>query len=119
MIDVIPTGGKGKHVKGGWVEDYKPFTDVRSRLVAKQIAHGSRDDVTQSAPALLIFRLLLALACSGLAGLEACFAVFHISVAFFHAKMDELVLVHPPRDKVPEGFCWRLRRTMYGTRRAS
>ena len=40
-------------------------------------------------------------------------------MAFFHAMMDELVHVHPPRDMVPPGWCWKLRKSMYGTRRAS
>ena len=35
------------------------------------------------------------------------------------AVMDELVYVHPPRDMVPPGWCWKLRKSMYGTRRAS
>ena len=39
-------------------------------------------------------------------------------MAFFHAVMDELVSVHPPLDMVPPGWCWKLRKSMYGTRRA-
>ena len=46
-------------------------------------------------------------------------SVLDISVAFFHAVMDELVYVHPPRDMVPPGWCWKLRKSMYGTRKAS
>ena len=46
------------HVKGGWVENNKGDI-VRSRFVAKQVAYDQRDDVSQTTPALLIFRLLL------------------------------------------------------------
>lgn len=121
VVEEVPNGGDGKHVQAGWVEDYKPYPEVRSRFVAKQIAYGQREDVTQSTPALLVFRLLLALAACGFVGGEACFAVFDISVAFLHSVMDEVVFVHPPRGEglVRPGFCWRLRKAMYGTRRAS
>jgi hypothetical protein len=124
VVEEVPNGSarsEGKHVQGGWVEDYKKFPDVRSRFVAKQIAYGQREDVTQSTPALMVFRLLLALAACGFVGAEACFAVFDISVAFLHSVMDEVVFVHPPKGDglVRPGFCWRLRKAMYGTRRAS
>ena len=69
----------------------------------------------------LIFILLLALAVSGFVGSGACFAVFDIAVAFLHSRMDEDVFVHPPRADglCKPGFCWKLRRAMNGTRRAS
>ena len=123
VIEVVPNGREGKHIRGGWVEDYKGYPTVRSRFVAKEVAYDTRDDVTQSTPALLIFRLLLALVCSGFVGPPsvACFAVFDISVAFFHARLPKgtTIFVHPPKDLVERGFCWRLRRSMYGTRSAS
>ena len=34
-------------------------------------------------------------------------AIWDISVAFMHATIDELIFVHPPKDLVPPGFCWR------------
>ena len=46
-------------------------------------------------------------------------SVWDISVAFFHAVMNELVYVHPPCDLVPPGWCWKLLKSTYGTRRAS
>ena len=53
----------GVHVKGDWVEDNKGDV-VRSRFVVKQIAYDYRDDVSQSTPALLVFRMMLAFASS-------------------------------------------------------
>ena len=76
---------QGTHVKGGCVEDNKGDI-VRSRFVGKQVAHDQRDDVRQTTPALLIFRLLLSIAVS--IALIFCGSAL---VAFFHAVMDELV----------------------------
>ena len=47
--------------------------------------------------------------------------MFDISVAFLHSIMDECIFVHPPRGEglVRPGHCWKFRRAMYGTRRAS
>ena len=109
------------HVRGGWVEDYKGDV-VRSRFVAKQVAYERRADVSQSTPALLVFRLMMSLAASAapiFQGEPVVIGVWDISVAFFHSQMDELVYVHPPKDLVPAGWCWKLVRSMYGTRRAS
>ena len=98
------------------------MTSFRSRFVAKQVAYDQRDDVSQTTPALLIFRLLLSIAVSIapiFCGSAVVLSVWDISVAFFHAVMDELVYVHPPRDMVPPGWSWNLRKSMYGTRRAT
>ena len=108
-------------MKGGWVEDNKGDI-VRSRFVAKQVAYDQRDDVGQATLALLIFRLLLSIAVAIapiFCGSAVVLSGWDISVAFFHAVMDELVYVLPPRDMVPPGWCWKLRKSMYGTRRAS
>ena len=53
----------GVHVKGDWVEDNKGDV-VRSSFVVKQIAYDYRDDVSQSTPALLALRMMLAFASS-------------------------------------------------------
>ena len=123
VVELVKTSEckQGIHVKGGWVEDNKGDI-VRSRFVSKQVAPDQRDDVSQTTPALLIFRLLLSIAVSIapiFCGSAVVLSVWDISVAFFHAVMDELVYVHPPRDMVPPGWCWKLRKSMYGTRRAS
>ena len=36
-----------------------------------------------------------------------------------HATIDELIFVHPLKDLVPTGFCWKLKSAMNGARRAS
>ena len=123
VVELVRTSEckQGTHVKGGWVEDNKGDI-VRSRFVAKQVAHDQRDDVSQTTLALLIFPLLLSIAVSIapiFCGSAVVLSVWNISVAFFHAVMDELVYVHLPRDMVPPGWCWKLRKSMYGTRRAS
>ena len=105
-------------MQGGWTEDYNKFPLCRSRFVAKQIASSARDVVTQSTLALLVFRLMIAMCAAGLLGVNACFAVYDISVAFLHSRMDEVVFVHPPKadQLVKTAFCWRLRRIRNGTR---
>ena len=59
VVELVRTSEckQGTHVKGGWVEDNKGDI-VRSRFVAKQVAYDQRGDVSQTTPALLIFRLL-------------------------------------------------------------
>ena len=112
----------GVHVKGDWVKDNKGDV-VRSRFVVKQIAYDYRDDVSQSTPALLVFRMMLAFASSKCpllkTGSNFFIAIWDISVAFMHATIDELIFVHPPKDLVKPGFCWKLKSAMNGTRRAS
>ena len=122
VVELVMTSERTQvtHV-GGWVEDNK-FDTVRSRFVAKQVAYDQRNDVSQTTPALLIFRLLLSIAVSIapiFCGSAVVLSVWDISVAFFHAVMDDLVCVHPLRDMVPPGWCWKLRKSMYGTKRAS
>ena len=100
----------GAHVKGDFVDDNKGDI-VRSRFAATQVAYDPRDDVSQSTPALLVFRLLLSIAASAASifgGSPVVLSVWDISVAFFCAVMDELVYVHPPRNLVPPGWCWKL-----------
>ena len=101
----------GTPVQGSWTEDYKKFPRCGSRLVAKQLATSARDDVTQSTPALLVFRLMIAMCAAGILGVNAC-------VALADGRGS---LCHPPKaDKLVKlAFCWRLRRVMNGTRRAS
>ena len=91
-----------KLVHGGWTEDYKKFLLYSSRFVANQLAVSVRDDVTQCAPALLVFRLMIATCAAGLLGVNACFPIYDISVELLHSRMDEVVLV------VKLEFCWRL-----------
>ena len=56
----------------------------------------------------------------GLSGVNACSALYDISVAFPHSRMDEVVFVHLPTSshQVKPGSCWRLRRALNVTRKA-
>ncbi len=40
-------------------------------------------------------------------------------MAFLHAELDELIVLHPPHDLCPSTHEWLLKRAMNGTRRAS
>ena len=121
VVELVRTSEckQGTHVKGGWVEDNEGDI-VLSRFVSKHVAYDQRDDVSQTTPALLIFRLLLSIAVIApiFCGSAVVLSVWHTSVAFFHAVMYE-VYVHPPRDMVPPCWCWKLQKSMHGTRRAS
>ena len=45
--------------------------------------------------------------------------LYDVSVAFYHAMMDQDIHVIPPKGEEEEGWAWQLQRAMYGTRRAS
>ena len=48
-----------------------------------------------------------------------CRAGWDCSVAFYHAPLDEDVVVIAPKELCFAGFVWQLRRAMNGTRKAS
>ena len=94
---------------------------MRSRLVAQQFTWTKRDDVTQSTPPLVAARLLVSKASSfgHKVGAEArCLAGWDCSVAFYHAPLDEDIVVIPPKGLCPAGFVCELRRAMNSTRKA-
>ena len=124
VVEVTPNSQAvgGSHITGDWgPEDWKG-DGVRCGFVAKQINYFKRDDVTQNTPPLKVFMAILSLCATkrkNSAELRV-FAIWDISVAFYHAPMDELVYVHPKDKRLcPAGFCWRLNKAMNGTRRAS
>ena len=89
--------------------------------MANQLAPSARDDVTPSTPRIAGLQSDDRDVCAaGLLGVSACFAVYDISVAFLHSRMDEVVFVPSPETDqlVMPGFCWRLQE-MHRTRRAS
>ena len=55
VIEELPNGHDGTHMQGGWTEDCK-----RSPL-CRQLASSARDDVAQSTPAMLVFKLMIAM----------------------------------------------------------
>lgn len=129
-----------KIVSSRWLDDNKGEM-VRSRLVAQEVSYfENREDCNASTPGLKACRLILSLAASkpsrpsvqaknrtrGSTGKTYAerrrqLALHDVSVAFFHADMDELVAVRPPKGTtwVPEGMLMALDKAMYGTRKAS
>ena len=60
-----------------------------------------RGDTRESTPALPVFRLMTAMCAAGLLGVNACCAVYDISVAFLHPRMYEVPISW--RDQVSAG----------------
>ena len=121
VVELVKTSEckQGAHVKGGWVEDnkggHRPFT-FRGEAggLRPERRRQPNNSCAAHLPPLAQYRSLHR------ADLlwQRCSAVRlgHFQMAFL---MDELVYVHPPRDMVPPGWCWKLRKSMCGTRRAS
>jgi hypothetical protein len=89
---------RGKKVRSKWVEDYKGSDGqriVRSRLVAMEIAWDVRHDTFAGTPPLKAVRLALALAAS--MGTDFLLCSYDVSVAFYHATLDEEIHVVPPK----------------------
>ena len=75
--------------------------------VAWQFDWAKRNDVTQNTPPLVAGRLLVSKAASfgHKVGPEArCLAAWDCSVAFYHAPLDEDIVVVLPKGSCSEGF---------------
>ena len=100
MCDIVARGAaRGKLVRAKWLDDWGKH-GMRSRL--------KRDDVTQNTPPLVAARLLVSKASSfgHKVGAEArCLAGWDCSVAFYHAPLDEDIVVIPSKKVV--GPAWR------------
>ncbi len=47
-------------------------------------------------------------------------ALYDVSVAFYHALLNELIWVDPPKgEEEDSSIVWQLRKALYGTRRAA
>ena len=47
-------------------------------------------------------------------------AIYDVSVAFYHALLDEDIWVDPPKSENEQpGVVWQLQKAFYGTRRAA
>ena len=92
-----------------------PF--VRSRLVSMEEAHGARfDTFAGTAPLECIASI------KNTTGEHSrALALFVIGVAFWHALLpeDEPIAMYPPRAEEEAGYMWKMKRAMYGRRRAS
>ena len=65
-----------------------------------------------------LLRLMIAMCSAPLLGVNACCAVYDISVAFLHSRMGEVVLVHPSQGR-PAGDTWLLLATTTSDERDS
>ena len=68
-------------------------------------------------PPLAAMRFILSRAASRALG--RCLGLWDVSVAFFHAAIEEEVFVRPPKNMRKDKTIWRLLRAMYGTQVAS
>jgi len=125
---------QGRRVRAKWLDDKRtdPVTGeeiVRSRCVATEVNTYVREDVNASTPPLIAARFIVSLAASkagrnifvalAMAVGARFVAVYDASAAFYHALIDELITIVPPRGLRKPGMMWQLRRALYGTRRAA
>ena len=66
----------GAHIKTGWLQDLRG-DETRPRYVAKETAHKTREDVTQSSPAISSCRAQLSVAACGYFGKCAVWIISH------------------------------------------
>ena len=85
--------------------------------MATQVNLFAREDVNASTPPLHAARIIVALAATKQPQ-PRFIAVHDAHVAFFHAEIDEWIVVIPPRGLRRRGVGWQLLQAMYGTRRA-
>ena len=82
------------------MDDYKLDNGtkiVRSRFVAMQVAYEIRSDCFAGTPGLMSVRLVLSFAATLVGGKRArLIGLYDVSVAFYHALLDELIWVEPP-----------------------
>ena len=88
---------------------------VRSRLVAREIAHHRNDDYYAATPPLEALRMLASVAAST----PACrILVMDASKAHLHASVGRLIYIDLPPEIRKPGQRGKLRRCLYGTRDA-
>ena len=96
---------------------------VRWRLVSMEVNHYERHDVFAGTPALKVFRMLIATAASHSHpehGHRKVIAILDVTVAFFHADMEDKIYAHPPAEAEPDrAVVWLLIKAHCGTRKAA
>ena len=120
----LPPGAR--LLKTRWVDDER-FGDaargdfVRSRCVSMEFRSydGVRDDTYAGTPPLWVLRFVVSFCASQPRGKRMHLGTADISVAFFHAQMDEEIFAEAPRGCCSEGSVWQVLRAMYGTRKAA
>ena len=118
--EVRPAVARGKIVKFKWVEDLRfkdgaPF--VRSRGVAMEVNTYAREDCSAGTPPIAVVRAIVSLAATKRGRRQI--SLHDVHVAFFHADLDEWIVVIPPPGASRAGHVWQLRKAMYGTRKAA
>ena len=76
-----------------------------------------REDVNAGTPPIAVIRSIVSLAATKKG--RRHLAVHDVHVAFFHADLDEWIVVIPPPGVRRPGYVWQLRKAMYGTRKAA
>ena len=116
---------RGKRVRAQWLQDDRYHDDgemfVRARLVAMEVAWEARSDCFAGAPSLPCVRLVFSFAAALVRGTKRrLVALYDVSVAFYHALLDEEIWVEPPKSENEDpDYVWQLRKALYGTRRAA
>ena len=110
---------RGKRIwNSAWLDSQKRPGQVRSRLVVNQVRGASkREFVFAATPPLPAMRFIFPRAASR--GHGRCLGLWDVSVAFFHATIEEEVFVRPPKNMRKDKTIWRLSKAMYGTQVAS
>jgi len=123
VMTVVPISqaSDGKHV-GGFPIAHMKDKKVRWRFVATEVAHELREDNHQGTPPLMVVRAILSRAASKPDGdgvHRRLVKSWDVRKAFFNADLDEIIYVHPGKELCAKGYCWRLHKALYGTRKAS
>jgi hypothetical protein len=97
--------------------------EIRSRLVAQEIALGKRDDLFAATPPLEAKKAFYSMAVTkgigwGTGSEPLKIEFIDISRAFFHADARREVFVDLPPEDSEEGMCGMLKKSLYGTRDA-
>ena len=123
VYEVIPItqAYDGKHI-GGFPIAHNKEKKVRWRFVATEVNDGHREDNHQGTPPLMIVRAIVSLAASrpdsdGV--FRRLLRIWDIRKAFFNANLNETLYLHPGKELCPKGYCWLLKKALYGTRMAS
>ncbi len=115
---IAPGEALGRRVKSKWVDEIRGkqgVEEARSRLAAMEFNTFGREDLSASTPPIVAMRLVVSLAASN--GPRRQLAIYDVSVVFFHAEIDELITVIPPRG-TSIGW-WLLLRVMCGAKQAA
>jgi hypothetical protein len=104
------------------IDDHDYWLCPCCRWWAGDVNNTSRDDTHAGAPPLVAVRYVVSAAGSYPdAGGEhfSHIGVWDVRKAYFNAPLDELFYLHPGAELCPKGYCWRLKKALYGTRKAS